>query len=126
MDKPIAIVLGGTVPHAHLISLLKKRGYYTILLDYTPNPPAKEYADEHMPVSTLDVEAVLDVAKSRNARLVISTNVDQANVTCCSVSEKLGLTEPYSYETALNVTDKQRMKRIMWEHNIISADSYFP
>lgn len=118
MNTPIALVLGGTVPHVHLINLLKKRGYYTILLDYTPNPPAKEYADEHLPVSTLDEEAVLEVAKSRQARLVISTNVDQANVTCCYVSEKLGLTKPYSYETALNVTDKQRMKRIMWEHNI--------
>lgn len=25
---------------------------------------------------------------------------------------------PYSYETALNVTDKSRMKKIMWENDI--------
>ena len=118
MKKPVAIVLGGTVPHVHLIQLLKNRGYYTILLDYTPNPPAKLYADEHLPVSTLDKEAVLELARNREADLIISTNVDQANVTCCYVSEKLGLYSPYSYETALNVTDKQRMKRIMWENNI--------
>lgn len=118
MDKPVAIVLGGTVPHVHLIELLKLRGYYTILLDYTPHPPAKEYADEHLPVSTLDNEAVLEVARERKVSLVISTNVDQANVTCCYVAEKLGLYSPYSYEIALNVTDKQRMKRIMWDNNI--------
>lgn len=118
MDKPVAIVLGGTVPHVHLIELLKVRGYYTILLDYTPHPPAKEYADEHLPVSTLDNEAVLEVARERKVSLVISTNVDQANVTCCYVAEKLGLYSPYSYEIALNVTDKQRMKRIMWDNNI--------
>ena len=118
MKKPVAIVLGGTVPHVHLIELLKQRGYYTILLDYSPNPPAKEYADEHLPTSTLDNEAVLAVARSRKASLVISTNVDQANVTCCYVAEKMGLYSPYSYEIALNVTDKQRMKRIMWENNI--------
>ena len=118
MNKPVAIVLGGTVPHVHLIELLKARGYYTILLDYTPHPPAKEYADEHLPVSTLDNEAVLEVARERKASLVISTNVDQANVTCCYVAEKLGLYSPYSYEIALNVTDKQRMKRIMWDNNI--------
>lgn len=118
MDKPVALVLGGTVPHVHLIELLKERGYYTILLDYTANPPAKEYADEHLPVSTLDPDAVLEVARSRNADLVISTNVDQANVTCCYVSEKLGLFSPYSYETALNVTDKRRMKKIMLDNNI--------
>lgn len=118
MDKPVALVLGGTVPHVHLIELLKGRGYYTILLDYTPNPPAKDYADEHLLVSTLDPDAVLDVARRRNACLVISTNVDQANVTCCYVAEKLGLFSPYSYETALNVTDKQRMKKIMLDNNI--------
>lgn len=118
MEKQIAIVLGGTVPHVHLIKLLKKRGYYTVLLDFTPNPPAKDYADEHLPVSTLDKDAVLEVARNRKASLVISTNVDQANVTCCYVAEKLGLTEPYSYEIALDVTDKQRMKRIMWENGI--------
>ncbi|MBR5653139.1 MAG: ATP-grasp domain-containing protein [Prevotella sp.] len=116
--KPVAIVLGGTIPHVHLIELLKERGFYTLLLDYTPNPPAKEFADEHLSVSTLDKDAVLDVARARSAQLIISTNVDQANVTCCYVSEKMGLYSPYSYETALDVTDKQRMKRIMWENNI--------
>ena len=118
MDKPVALVLGGTVPHVHLIELLKERGYYTILLDFTPNPPAKVYADEHLSVSTLDPDAVLEVARSRNAVLVVSTNVDQANITCCYVAEKLGLFSPYSYETALNVTDKQRMKKIMLDNNI--------
>lgn len=117
-ENPIAIVLGGTIPHIHLIELLKERGFYTILLDYTPNPPAKESADEHLLVSTLDNEAVLEVARKRNATLVISTNVDQANVTCCYVAEKLGLYSPYSYETALNVTDKRRMKRIMLDNLI--------
>jgi len=118
MEKPIALVLGGTVPHVHLIELLKKRGYYTVLLDYTPNPPAKCYADEHLPVSTLDKDAVLEVAQKKKAKLVISTNIDQANVTCCYVAEKMGLYSPYSYETALDVTDKQRMKKIMWENDI--------
>ena len=118
IKKPVALVLGGTVPHVHLIELLKIRGFYTILLDYTPNPPAKTYADEHLPVSTLDKEAVLKVAKERNASLVISTNIDQANVTCCYVAEQLRLLKPYSYETALDVTDKQRMKRIMWNNHI--------
>ena len=118
MEKKTALVLGGTVPHVHLIELLKERGYYTVLLDYTPNPPAKNYADEHLLVSTLDKEAVLEIARERKASLVISTNIDQANVTCCYVAEQLGLTKPYSYETALDVTDKQRMKRIMWENEI--------
>ena len=117
-NNPVAIVLGGTVPHCYLIQLLKKRGYHTVLIDYTPNPPAKAFADEHVQKSTLDKDTVLQVAREKNAALVISTNVDQANVTCCYVAERLGLPHPYSYETALNVTDKKRMKQIMWDHDI--------
>ena len=115
MNNPVAIVLGGTI---HLIQLLKIRGYYTILIDFTQNPPAKDFADEHVKESTLDKDAVLRIARMRNAQLVISTNVDQANVTCCYVAEQLGLPHPYSYETALNVTDKKRMKQIMWDDDI--------
>ena len=46
-NKPIAIVLGGTNPHIELINNLKARGFYTILLDYFENPPAKNVADLH-------------------------------------------------------------------------------
>lgn len=108
-----AIVLGGTVPHIELIKLLKDRDYRTSLIDFSLNPPAAQFADEHIRESTLDQEKVLRIAKEKNADIVISTSVDQANVVCCYVGEKLNLPHPYSYETALNVTDKTRMKRIM-------------
>ena len=88
-SRPIAIVLGGTVPHVSLVQKLQKRGFYTILLDYLDNPPAKQYADEHIKESTLDKDAVLEVAKQKNAAIVISTCVDQANSICCYVAEKL-------------------------------------
>ncbi|MBO4909063.1 MAG: hypothetical protein J5476_07260 [Lachnospiraceae bacterium] len=117
-----ALILGGTAPHKELIEKLKKRGYHTILVDYFENPPAKEVADEHIMISTLDKEAVLETAKKLNADLVISTCVDQANAVCCYVAEKLGLPIPYSYETALDMTDKSRMKKIMKEHDIPTSD----
>jgi len=113
-----AIVLGGTVPHIELIKQLKDRGYRTLLVDFSQNPPAAEYADEHIKESTLDQEMVLQIAKEKEADIVISTSVDQANVVCCYVGEKLNLPHPYSYETSLNVTDKARMKRIMQEAGI--------
>lgn len=112
-EKKIAIVLGGTVPHVSLVKKLKERGYYVILLDFLDDSPAKSVADEHVQESTLDKEAVLRVAKDRKASLVIASCIDQANSTCCYVSEKLGLPHPYSYQTSLDVTDKVRMKDIM-------------
>ncbi len=113
-----AIVLGGTNPHIRLIQNLKRRGYYTILVDYAEQPVAKAHADEHIIESSLDKERVLEIAKRRNVDLVITTCSDQANVTACYVAEKLGLPAPYSYETSLNVTNKLLMKKIMYDNNI--------
>lgn len=117
-EKTIAIVLGGTNAHIALINNLKIRGYYIILIDYLENPPAKDFADEHLRESTLDREKVLEIATNFKASLVISTSIDQANNIACYVAEKLGLPKPYSYETALNVTDKLLMKKIMIENGI--------
>lgn len=117
-SKKIALVLGGTVPHISLINKLKERGYFTILVDYLNNPPAKSFADEHIKESTLDKEMILQIAQKRHADIVISTCVDQANSVCCYVAEKLNLPHPYSYQTSLDVTDKCRMKSILQENGI--------
>lgn len=116
--KPVAIVLGGTNPHVTLINKLKARGYYTVLIDYLPNPPAAKVADEHIQESTLDKKLVAKIAGERKASIIITTNIDQANVTACYAAEKNGIRPPYTYETALNVTDKSRMKKIMWDNDI--------
>lgn len=124
MKKPTAIILGGTFPHSDLIIKLKKRGYYTILIDYYENSIAKECAHVHIQESTLDKDAVLIIAKKYNAKLVISAYIDQANVTACYVSEKLDLPCPYSYDTALLITNKQLMKQRMLEHGIPTSKYY--
>jgi len=116
--KKIAVVLGGTSPHIELIKKLKQRDYYCILIDYYDNPPAKEVSDEHIKESTLDEIRVLEIAKSRGVDLVISTCIDQANVTACFVAEKLGLPAPYSYEKALFVTNKVEMKQRMLKGDV--------
>ena len=121
LEKQVAIVLGGTNPHISLIQNLKNRGYYTILVDYLENPPAKAFADEHLVISTLDHLYVKKIAEERKASLVISLCIDQANVTACYVSEKLGLSAPYSYKTSINVTNKKKMKETLLRNKIPSA-----
>lgn len=118
MDKQKAIVLGGTVPHIELIKQLKQRGYYVILVDYYQNPVAKPYADLHLQESTLDQERVYELARQYNVDLVISTSIDQANITACYVMEQLHQTPPYSYEIAKRITNKGDMKKTMWENQI--------
>lgn len=121
MEKKTAIILGGTIPHCELIQQLKSRGYYTILVDYYDNPPAKVYADMHIKESTLDQDKVLDIALRYNADLTISGCVDQANKTACYVLEKMGKHCPYSYQKASDITLKSYMKRVMIDHDIPTA-----
>lgn len=121
MNKPIAIVLGGTAPHVLLVNKLHERGYYVVLVDYLINPPAKKVADEHVQASTLDKEKVLEIAKEKRASLVISTCIDQANSVSCYVAEKLNLPHPYSHQTSLYVTNKGLMKGRMKEFDVPSS-----
>lgn len=118
MENPVAIVLGGTAPHIELIRQLHERGYKVVLADYLPNPPAKKHADIHEQVSTMDGDAVLEVARKYDAKLVMSACVDQANITACYVAEKMNLPHPYSYQLASDITNKGFMKKVMWENNI--------
>ena len=120
-EKPIAVVLGGTNPHKGLIEKLKARGFFCVLVDYLDNPPAKTAADFHIQESTLDKEKVFEIAKELDAKLVIATCVDQANVTACYVAEKLNLPRPYSYEVASVVADKVTMKIRMKKAGIPTA-----
>ena len=112
------IVLGGGADQIDLILDLKQRGYYVILVDYYENPVAKPYADIHIQESTLDKETVLEIAKREQVDNVITACIDQPLLTVAYVAEKLGFHKQFTYEEALRVTNKQYMKRIMWENDI--------
>lgn len=122
MEKPVAIVLGGTSPHVELIRQLKERGYYTILVDYLAQSPAKQYADLHIQESTLDHDKVYEIATEIHADLIIATCIDHANSTACDVLERMGKHYPYSAKIAKDVTDKSLMKQIMKKNNLPTSD----
>ena len=118
IGNAIAIVLGGTNDHITLIEKLKLKGYFTTLIDYNDNPPAKEFADEYIRESTLDKEKILEIAREKQAGLVIATCIDQALLTVAYVSEQLGLPCHLTYEQALNLTNKAYMKKVFIENGI--------
>ena len=112
------VVLAGGSDQIALINELHERNHEVILVDYFDNPPAKQFADKHIVASTLDIEAVRNIAVNECADLIVTACTDQALLTVACVSEKLGLPCYISYETALNVTNKSYMKKVMMEHGI--------
>lgn len=116
-----ALVLAGGFPQIALIQELKNRGIFTILADYYENPVAKPYADKFYQASTLDVNAIRNIAANEKVDFVITACTDQALLTVAKVSEDLGLPCYIDYQTALNVTNKQYMKKVFREHHIPTA-----
>ena len=112
------IVLAGGADQIALIRELKGRGHEVVLVDYFQNPPAKQYADKHIVASTLDIDAVRDIALKERANLVCTACTDQALLTVAKVSEDLSLPCYIPYDTALNVTNKSYMKEVMSEYTI--------
>lgn len=115
------LILAGGYDQIQLINEYKNRGYETILVDYFENPPAKSCAHKHYQVSTLDIDAVKEIAIKEEVDLVMTACTDQALVTMAKVSEDLGLPCYLTYETACKVTNKLLMKKLMVENHIPTA-----
>ena len=116
-----ALVLAGGFPQIALINELKSRGIFTILADYYENPVAKPYADKFYRASTLDIEAIVEIAENESVDFLITACTDQALLTVAKVSERLSLPCYIDYQTALNVTNKQYMKKVFNEFDIPTA-----
>jgi phosphoribosylamine-glycine ligase len=116
------LVLAGGSDQIALITELKKRGHFIILIDYFQNPVAKNYSDKHIMASTLDVDNVRKIAIQEDAGLITTACTDQALLVVARVSEELNLPCYISYQTALNVTNKSYMKKILSENNIPTAN----
>lgn len=116
-----ALVLAGGFPQITLINQLKERGITVVLADYTEEPVAKKYADVFYRVSTLDIDAITNVAVTEKVDFLITVCTDQALLTVAKVSEQLGLPTYIDYNTALNVTNKAYMKKVFYENNISTA-----
>lgn len=115
------LVLGGGSDQITLIQKLKERHAYIILVDYYTNPPAKKHADKHYIESTLDYNTVLNIALKEKVDIVTTACIDQALLTVSYVSEKLKLQTPFSYQTALNITNKTYMKQLFNKAKIPSS-----
>ncbi len=116
-----ALVLAGGFPQIALINELRKHKATILLADYNDNPVAKEFADKYYQVSTLDVQAIKEIAIKEKVDFLITVCTDQALLTVASVSEELHLPCYIDYETARNVTNKQYMKKVFAENKIPSG-----
>ena len=84
MQKRI-MMLGGNLVQTTAIKAAKAEGYYVISVDYLPENPGHKFSDEYHNVSTIDKEAVLELARKLNIDGIVSYASDvSAPTALCS------------------------------------------
>lgn len=121
-NKKTAIVVCGILNHIVLLEKLKKREYYTILVDGAPRPLAYDAADEFVQIDIFDFEGIKKLAVERGAELIINACQEHLNAGICRICEEIGLPHPYSYETAMMISNKEIMKARMKEYGVPTTD----
>lgn len=104
-------ILGGGQWQVPTIRLAKSLGYRTLVTDIYAERPGYAWADEHAVVDITDKESTLKVACQHRIDGIVCDTTDVGVPTMAYVAEKMGL-PGIGYETALNFTNKHRMRSI--------------
>lgn len=117
-----ALIIAGGIPQIELIKQLKNRGIQTVLADGSPDAVARSYADIFYNVNIFDVPQIKKIAIREKVDFLITVCADQVLLIVAEVSEMLGLPCYIDYKTAMDVSDKIRMKKIFKEAGIPTTD----
>lgn len=104
-------VLGGGLWQLPTIRLAKTLGYRTLVTDMHADCPGYALADRHEQVDITDRAATLEAARRHRVDGIICDTTDVGVPTMAYVAEQLGL-PGIGYETALNFTNKHRMRTL--------------
>jgi biotin carboxylase len=120
--KERIIILGAGIMQGPAIRIAKEMGLETYVLDADPNAPCVHLADHFEPISLKDKESIENFARSLKENGGISGIMTAGTDFSASVAwtaEKLGL-PGISYETALDASDKARMRARFKESGVPS------
>lgn len=106
--KRVLVITAGALQQT-VIRKAQAMGLWVLATDRSPAAPGLNLADRAEVVDTLDMEAVLRVARAHNVDGVITEQTDVAVPTAAYVAEKMGL-PGIGYEVSLNVTNKWLMR----------------
>lgn len=116
------LFLGAHALTVHLINKAKEMGVYTIVTDYVKDAPAKKVADEAYDISTLDIDALVVLAREKKVDGVFTGYVDVNLAPCRKVCEILGLPFYATLEQLDDTMNKVNFKTSCRKHNIRVVD----
>ena len=112
------LFLGGSAAQLPAIQYARSAGHRVITADYLPDNPGHALAHEYHNISTIDKQAILELATSLLIDGIVAYASEPAAPTAAFVAEKLGLpTNPY--ETVDILTSKDRYRAFLAQHGFI-------
>ena len=116
------MILGAMEMHVPLIQRAKEMGLYVITVDYIPENPGHNLADEAYFDSTTDLDAVLDIAKKCQIDGIMTYNSDPAALSASYVAEKLSLPgNPYN---AVKIMSEKNLFRAFLKGNSLNVPNF--
>ena len=114
------LILGGGENQLGMIHAAKNAGLLVVLCDFNPNAPGIRFADRFYPISIIDREAVLDVAK-REAVDGIVANTEAVMQIVAYVCETLQL--PGNTEAAVEkLVSKKEFRQLQKANGLFAPD----
>lgn len=107
------LVLGAGRYQLNLIKQAEKRGIRTILSDYLPDSPGRQFSSYPTMTDMMDVQANIKLGRDYGVSGVITSGTDQALNVMAEVADALGLPCYLSIEAAKRCTDKTAMSEVM-------------
>ena len=108
------LIIGASILQLPAIKRAKELGYYVAVLDFNPNAVGIEFADEYFNASTIDIDAVVEVARKFRPDGIMTLATDMPMRSIARAASALGL-PGISFDTAVKSTDKAHMIRAFKE-----------
>ena len=108
------LIIGASILQLPAIKRAKELGYYVAVLDFNPNAVGIEFADEYFNASTIDIDAVVEVARKFRPDGIMTLATDMPMRSIARATSALGL-PGISFDTAVKSTDKAHMIRAFKE-----------
>ena len=116
-SKKKILIIGASVLQLPAIRKAKEMGFHVAVIDYNPQAVGIPYADEYFNVSTIDVEGVIETARSFQPDGIMTLATDMPMRSIAAADKVCGL-PGISYETAVRATDKGEMIKVFEEHGV--------
>lgn len=124
INKEKLIIIGANEFQEQLVIKAKEMGYETHVFAWEDGAVARDVSDYFYPISIIEKEEILKVAKKINPAGVISIASEVAAITVNYLADNLGLIGNNKYCSIVS-TNKYEMRKVFLERNLPSPEFKF-